>query len=37
MSFNFLTYLHCRPFYGYHEEEQEFIKIQFYNPRIVAR
>ncbi|XP_028411186.1 DNA polymerase zeta catalytic subunit-like isoform X2 [Dendronephthya gigantea] len=25
------------PFYGYHEGEEEFIKIQFYNPRIVAK
>ena len=26
-----------RPFYGYHKDEQEFIKIQFYNPRMVAK
>ncbi|EDO42057.1 predicted protein [Nematostella vectensis] len=26
-----------RPFYGYHEEETEFIKISFYNPFLVNR
>ena len=33
----FGNFCFCRPFYGYHENEQEFIKIQLYNPRIVAK
>lgn len=30
-------YSYCRPIYGYHEKEHQFLKVYFYNPLIVKR
>lgn len=35
MYFFFLNY--CRPFYGYHRSEHQFLKIYMFNPRFVRR
>lgn len=31
------TVMFIRPFYGYHEGEKNFLKIEFYNPAMVKR
>lgn len=33
----FNLFFNCRPFYGYHSNEHQFLKIYFYNPHFVKR
>ena len=40
ISYKIIFLLSCssfRPFYGYHEDEQPFLKIYLYNPSMVKR